>query len=273
MRQTEHQFENESVIFIVLATVILLVFIGGIIIFIFQYHKRKLMHEKEKALINEQHLQDLLNSKLEIQHQTMQDIGREIHDNIGQRLTLAAIYANRMTYENKFPEQKEQIAAIGDLLNESIDELRNLSKNLTNANSGITELKVLIENECKRVNDLNVCTVAYSFNETGYSISNTIKNFILRIIQEFLQNSLRHARCTHISLNFEHHEPGLAIQIEDDGIGFSMVNYEERANKGIGLSNMKKRAELIGAEFSFSSVVNEGTKLILFIPDKQLNSI
>ena len=203
----------------------------------------------------------------------MQDIGREIHDNIGQKLTLAAIYANKMVYENKFPEQNEQITTVGVMLNESIDELRSLSKNLTDANAEIAELKVLIENECKRVSDLNVCRLAYSFNETDYSISNTTKNFIVRIIQEFLQNSLKHASCKNITLDFMHDHTGLHIKIQDDGIGFSMDNYKERTDKGIGLTNMKKRAELIAAEFSFSSTVNQGTQLILFIPDKQLTNI
>ena len=154
--------EAELPILIALATIILMVFIGGIIVFIFQYHKRKLIHEKEKALINEQHLEEILTTKLEIQQQTMQDIGREIHDNIGQRLTLASIYANQMTYENKFPEQHDQIEEIGSILTESIEELRKLSKNLTNSNADMGELKLLIENECNRVNNLNICKLIYS---------------------------------------------------------------------------------------------------------------
>src|ERR1017187_1830040 len=109
--------ETEFKIFLVIINLVLLVFIGGIIVFFLKYHKRKLISEKEKALLNEQHLQELLNTKLEIQQQTMQDIGREIHDNIGQKLTLAAIYANRMAHENKFPEQYEQITTVSAILN------------------------------------------------------------------------------------------------------------------------------------------------------------
>ena len=271
MRETEFKIEDEYLIILIVATIILFVFIGGIIIFIFQYHKRKLVYEKEKALLNEQHLQDILNTKLDIQQQTMEDIGREIHDNIGQKLTLASIYANKMTYENKFPQQSEQIAAIGAILTESIDELRSLSKNLTNTIVEIAELKVLIQNECNRINDLNVCKLAYHFKGTDYSISNTVKNFILRIVQEFLQNSLKHSSCRNILLDFEHRENGLSIEIKDDGIGFSIDKQKEKTKKGIGLDNMKKRAELIGATFSFTSVINQGTSLNLFIPDNKLN--
>src|SRR5581483_7437859 len=96
--------ETEFKIFVFLATLILLVFIGGIIIFIFQYNRKKMRHEKEKEIMNIQHTQDLLHTTLEIQQQTMQDISREIHDNIGQRLTLASIYAIQLSFENKYPE-------------------------------------------------------------------------------------------------------------------------------------------------------------------------
>jgi len=272
MGQTGYKID-EFAVFVVLATLILLVFIAGILIFIIQYRRRKLIHEQEKALLNEQYLQEILNTRLEIQYQTMQDIGREIHDNIGQKLTLASIYANKMAYENKFPEQHDQVSAIGTILSESIEELRKLSRSLTNAHTDMDELKTLIDTECSRVNDLNICRIHFSCEQTGYNISTTLKNFILRIVQEFFQNSLKHARCKNIYLDFNRSESGLKIEMNDDGAGFDMNAPAARASKGIGLQNMKKRAELIGAEFSLTSVLNKGTTLSLFIPDNKLNDI
>jgi len=264
--------EAEYKIFIVLSTLIAFVFIAGIIVFIVQYHKRKLNHEKEKAILNEQHIQELLHTKLEIQKQTLADIGREIHDNIGQKLTLASIYANHLAFEGQYPQINEQVTAIGAILNESLADLRSLSKNLTNPNAQFAELKDLIDDECVRVNNLNVCKVEYSFTDTNFTLSGTIKNFILRIIQEFIQNSLKHANCTNIFLDFNHTVEGLKIQANDNGIGFETDNQPETGNRGIGLVNMKKRAELIGAEFSLNSVVYKGTVLHLFIPANKLNA-
>jgi signal transduction histidine kinase len=264
--------QAEYKIFIVLATLILFVFIGGIIVFIFQYHRRKLVHEKEKAQINEQHLQELLTTKLEIQKQTMADIGREIHDNIGQRLTLASIYANHLAFENQYPLINGQVSAIGAILNESLADLRRLSKNLTTTNAEFTELKDLIDSECTRINTLNVCRIRYAFTDTNFKISATVKNFILRIIQEFIQNSLKHANCTDISLDFIHTPVGLEVKAFDNGVGFDLNIYHENEKKGIGILNMKKRAELIGARFSFSSIVDKGTTLSLFIPVNKLNA-
>lgn len=264
--------QAEYKVFIVLSTLILLVFIGGIIVFVIQYHKRKLHYEREKAILNEQHIQDLLHTKLEIQKQTLADIGREIHDNVGQRLTLASIYANHLVFEDTYPQINEQVGAISAILNESLADLRSLSKNLTNPHAQFTELKDLIDDECKRVNRLHVCKVDYSFTDTNFTISATIKNFIVRIIQEFIQNSLKHANCTKVVLVFNHTQEGLDIRANDNGEGFDMTTYLGDENKGIGLVNMKKRAELIGAAFSLNSIIKKGTSLNLFIPANKLNA-
>ncbi len=263
--------QTEYISFVVLATLILLVFIGGIIIFILQYHKRKLVYEREKALLNEQHIQELLTTKLEIQTQTMQDVGREIHDNVGQRLTLASIYANKLAFDKKFPEIQPEVSEISKIINESLNDLRGLSRSLTNVNTDIAELKDLLDAECKRVNDLNMCRVICNFNTTDFKISNTNKNFLLRIVQEFLQNSLKHAQCKNIRLDFNYTEEGLEGNAMDDGVGFDLNDTIRKKKEGIGLLNMKKRAELIGAKFSLSSVINEGTTLRIFIPQSKIN--
>ena len=262
--------ETEFKIFIVLATIILLVFINGIIIFIFQYRKRKVLFEKEKEMINVQHAHKLLDTQLEIQEQTMRDIGREIHDNVGQRLTLASIYTNQLSYGNKYPEIKEQVASISNIINESLADLRSLSKSLTQANVDAGELAELIENECLRVNGTKACKATCSFNERGFVISTIAKTFVLRIAQEFIQNSLKHAECRNLHLSFTYNETGLTITASDDGIGFDRKTYELNPNKGIGLRNIQKRAELIGADIAIESAPGKGTVLSMFIPLNKL---
>lgn len=264
--------EAEYYILIVIASLILLVFIGFVIIFIFQYYKRKLIYEKEKALLNEQHMQDLLHNKHEIQKQTLEDIGREIHDNVGQRLTLASIYANHLAFESQYPLIHGQVSAISGILNESLNELRSLSKSLTNAHAEFTDLKELLDSECVRVNALNMCQVQGTFTNANFKISATIKIFILRIIQEFIQNSLKHAECRHIILDLDYDETGMRINARDDGRGFDMNKYRDADSKGIGLMNMQKRAELIGAKFSLDSIPKEGTIMKIFIPIDKFNA-
>jgi len=263
--------ETEFKIFAIIVNLILFVFIGGIIVFFLKYHKRKLISEKEKAMLNEQHAHDLLHSKLEIQQQTMQDIGREIHDNVGQLLTVASISAYQMAYDNVCPSQNQRVTSIGKIIDQSLSELRNLSRNLTHEKAEMAELIELLQHEALRINELNICRVACNYNELNFTITNVIKNFILRIIQEFIQNSLKHAACKNIALDFNYDASGLSIHLHDDGNGFDVQAANEGKEPGIGLANMKKRADLIGAGFSFNSVLNEGTSMDIFIPSTRLN--
>jgi signal transduction histidine kinase len=265
-------WESELIKFIILASIILFVFIWGILVFIFKYQKRKIMFEREKVAQDERHFREMLFTKIEIQQHTMRDIGREIHDNVGQRLTLAAMYAYQLEFEQKETATGEKILAIGKIIDESLEELRSLSKSLTNTNAERSELKELVENECKRVNGLNFCKASFTYHVEDVVLSPTIKSFIHRILQEFIQNSLKHAHCKNITMDFDRQPTGLTISLADDGRGFDMESYTHDENKGIGLINMKKRAELLGAAITMSSQPGQGTSLRLFIPDNKLNA-
>ncbi len=263
--------QTELAIFVFIFSLILLVFIGGIIIFFLKYTQRKLISEKEKALLREQHAQELLNSKLEIQQLTMQDIGREIHDNIGQLLTVASISAYQVAYDNVCPAVNDRVTDVGKIIDKSLAELRSLSRSLTDEKAEMADFLVQIEAECSRINALNRGTVAWTCNEDDFTVSSSVKNFMLRIIQEFIQNSLKHSECKNIELRFSYDAAGLAVHLHDDGRGFDMEAVKDKKDHGIGLMNMKKRAEMIGAEFSFGSIINKGTTLDILIPATRLN--
>lgn len=144
--------QTEIIAFIIIANVILFVFIIGTILFIIQYRKRKLEHESEKNIINENYTKELLRSQLEIQTQTMQFIGREIHDNVGQKLTLASLYTQQLSYENKAPQINDKIENISHIINQSLTELRQLSKSLTDDSIADNTITALLQGECDKVN-------------------------------------------------------------------------------------------------------------------------
>jgi signal transduction histidine kinase len=258
--------QTEIITFIVLLNVILLIFIFGIIIFVFQYRRRKVLYEKEKALIEQQHRAEILNTQLKIQLQTMQFIGREIHDSVAQKLTLASIYSQKLEFENQVPEISPKLSRISGILNDSLTELRDLSKTLTDNRIQDTDLVVLLRTECERVNDTGICkaVLAADFDQ---KISVTVKSFLLRIVQEFIQNSLKHARCDRINIYLESNAGGLSLRASDDGNGFDSSNTDF---KGIGLNNMKRRIHLIGGIFNLQSEPGKGTSLELTISNEKL---
>lgn len=259
--------QTEIIIFIVLTSVVSTLFLMGIAAFFVQYRKRKQKFEREKDVLIKVHHQVILQTQFEIQQQTMQHIGREIHDNVGQKLTLASIYNNQLEAEGLNETQQEKLKKIGAILNESLTELRGLSKSLTSTYIADTPLEILLEDELEKTRAAGRLNVVKKIRLTAVA-SILVKTIVVRIVQEFLQNSLKHARCKNITFELQETERGLEMLLKDDGAGFD----PGKEYSGIGLFNMKRRAEMICGELSVQSIPGEGTSLSLIIPLNQLQS-
>ncbi|MGH1520652.1 sensor histidine kinase [Chryseobacterium sp. JK1] len=219
------------------------------------------MNEIERK--NEIHQRELLATQLEIQQATMQQIGRELHDNIGQKLTLVSLYVQQMLYENKVSEASERIDQVSQIINQSLQDLRSLSKTLTDDNINQKEIVTLIQEEVDNTNSLKKCYISFKHNFKQVDLGFVHKNMLLRITQEFIQNSIKHSNCKNIYITLSTSEETLwELTIHDDGSGFDTSHI---TSNGIGLTNMKNRAEIIGAQFSLESEKNKGTTLNIIL--------
>jgi signal transduction histidine kinase len=254
--------KDQITITIILFYIFFVLFIVGIVVFIQQYKMKKKQHDTMLQTQQDEHHKELLSTQIEIQKQTMQHIGREIHDNIGQKLTLASLYTQQLAYENKAPQINENIENIGAIINQSLSELRSLSKTLTDNAIDTSSISVLLQEECTKINDLKVVNVQYSSDANQVQLPYQSKSVLLRITQEFMQNSIKHAQCKTINVSLVWLDSILKLSLHDDGIGFDVDTIQ---NKGIGLSNMKKRSEIIGGIYSFQSN-STGTHLQIQIP-------
>lgn len=254
--------KTEFIITVVVFNFFFILFIGAIVIYIRQYQIKK---KEYQAILHHQkieHQKELLTNQIEIQQETMQHIGREIHDNIGQKLTLASLYTQQLAYENKAPQINDRIENIGQIINESLLELRQLSKSLTDNTIETNLLFDLLQMECDKINSLKKCALTFTSNAKNIRLTYQEKSVLYRITQEFLQNSIKHSKCDRIDLILDHESDTLELRLRDNGNGFDTT----KTNRyGIGLINMKKRAEIIGGKFSFESNSN-GTSLTIQIP-------
>lgn len=253
----------ELITFIIIVNIVLLIFIIGTVVFIIQYRKRKMEHNKEKAELNIVHEEEILHLQLETQQQTMQQIGREIHDSVGQKLTLASLYAQQLAYENKAPQITDKIENIGHIINDSLQELRQLSKSLTDNVIEENDLITLIELECSKIKALKQCDIRFETKLQAVDLNYKAKNILLRVIQEFIQNSIKHAGCNLISIKLSVEEQFLFIQLSDDGKGFDI---SEIKSTGIGLTNMSKRIKMLKGDYGLHSKRGMGTELKASIP-------
>jgi len=256
---------KEGFVLIGTTMIIMVIFLISVLAVLVIYRRRKLQHVQEIKGMNEKFARELLQAQMEVQRQTMQHIGREIHDNVGQKLTLAVLYVQQL--ESK----EDKVGAVADIIHESLADLRSLSKDLTNVNYMASGLYQLIQHECSKIQATRHCKAAVYGESPGPDLPEASKSFILRIIQECMQNSLKHSHCSEIAVFLQRDEGGIRIKTTDNGKGFNAKD-ETILHQGIGIANMKKRAEMIGGAVTIESIPGKGTKVTLFIPSQKLNT-
>lgn len=255
--------KGEIITTLIFFNIILITFIIGIVVFVRQYRLKKKQHLSEIENIDELHQQEILETQVEIQIQTMKHIGREIHDNIGQKLTLASLYAQQILLEQNGQQTNEKVSEIGNIIDNSLQELRQLSKSLTSDAIKQLSLVELIKAECEKLNKLKECKIHFKDNSKNKTLGYQTKSILFRIIQEFFQNSIKHAKCQNVWVTLSKNKEGIELVLEDDGKGF---NTDILNKNGIGLKNMKKRTQLIGGDFNLISQRGKGTSLTIKIP-------
>ncbi|WP_159447470.1 sensor histidine kinase [Moheibacter sediminis] len=195
----------------------------------------------------------------------MKNISSEIHDNIGQILSTISIYSH--TLFRAAPEDlKPKIVESQDLVEKAIVEVRALSKALNTDYVKNIGLLDSIQLEMQRLTRLKLLNAKLEIIGKPYRLNEETELIILRILQEFISNTLKHAKATQLNMDFEYTSKEFRIKAQDNGIGFEGNKYT-----GTGLINMKNRAKVIGAAINFESQLNHGAQLNLSYQNKQTN--
>ena len=263
--------ENKEILTaIILGSVLVMFLIIFVIIVIIRFKLRQQKHFQEKQFMQTKFQQELLQTQLEIQEQTLKTISEEIHDNVGQVLSLAKLNLNTFNTITDEPTQLK-IADTKNLVSKAINDLRNLSRSLYG--DKITELGLpdAIANELKVLENSGQYKTGLKITGGQYKLEPQKQMVIFRIVQEAMNNTLKHAKAKNINVQLDY-QPGLfTLLIEDDGIGFDTTTLQS-TQTGIGLKSMQNRAALIGGKFLIDSSTNSGTKIIITLAIEMLRT-
>ena len=222
--------------------------------------KNKLISEKK--LMQTQFQQSLLQTQLEIQEQTLKNISEEIHDNVGQVLSLAKL--NLFTFENT---SEPKLQDTKNLVSKAINDLRNLSRSMHGDIIAQLGLQQSIANELAIIKNTRQFITKLNFSGKAYKLDQQKEMVLFRIVQEALNNSIKYSKAKNISVGLNYESTCFLLTITDDGTGFDTLN-----TTGIGLKSMQNRSALIGAVFSLDSQPGTGTTISIELPTlKPLN--
>jgi len=252
--------QQDILITIIIATIFFVLLGAFLLVLLFLFLRRQRKNQKEKEEMKNRFEQTMLKTQIEIQDQTLAYIASEIHDNIGQILFLAKINNNQITKDNV----ESQIELIDELLGKAFSDLREISHTLKNNRFhqiGLSEsIRQLLHN-IERTGKYTTKFESIPSDEIdGLIHGNDI--ILFRIIQEIINNILKHASANHINVSITKENDDIAVSIEDNGVGFDLSIIKQE-KQGIGLHNIYTRAKMINSTVEIMSTIDVGTTIIL----------
>jgi signal transduction histidine kinase len=252
------QQRTQMILLVGLAIIIL----GGAFFEYYRYRqKQKTLWQAEK--IHQQELR--MQAVIEAQENERKRISEDLHDGIGQTLSGLKMVCQGIA-ENAALEMSEkgQLQALGQSLDNACTEVRTLSHQMRP--KALSALGLIPAIEEMLSSAFSHSPAHYQFDHYGVAeerLPEIIEVSIYRILQELVNNILKHSKAQEASFQLIRNKQGLVLMVEDNGEGFDATT---RKGKGIGLLNLDSRVNLIHGDIHFESKTGEGTLVTIRIP-------
>jgi len=252
---------QHAIIVFIIGSVILMLFAFTLVIFLIVHKKKRYQHLLEKQQMENTYQTQLLQSRLEVQEQSFKYFSEEIHDNIGQLLSLVKMQLYNIRNNSKEEEIITKATDCNELLGKAITDLRNVSHTLNSGFISKAGLAEAIEKDLEYIRSAKdiKCTLHRSGEE--YSLGKERELLIFRIVQEAVSNAVKHAAPMAVDITLEFKPGAFIVVIADNGSGFDMG--VDIKGAGIGLNNMQLRARLLNGALKVDSVKDKGTSVRL----------
>ena len=254
--------ESYDLIIFLAGTATILIFAFTLVIFLITHKKKRYEHLLEKQAMENNYNNQLLQSRLGVQEQSFRYFSEEIHDNIGQLLSMVKMQLYNIKSSSGEPEIVIKATKSNELLGKAITDLRNISHSLNSAFVDRAGLAAAITKDLEYIHSAK--EVQCTLHKTGeeYNLGNEQELMVFRIVQEAIANAIKHASPSVIDV-YLHYTPGLLkVEIKDNGSGFDINSVN---NTGLGLNNMQVRTRLLNGEMRISSEKDKGTTVTLDI--------
>jgi signal transduction histidine kinase len=235
-----------EILTVIIAVIVILIFIAlFVLIMLIYFNNKKLQNIQEREKLKQDFEQALLQTQLEVQEQTMRQISQEIHDNIGQVLSLVNLNLKTLS-----PDDRIKLNNTSELVNKAISDLRNLSRSLNPENIARQGIIQVLKYELDQLQKTGKFVTSLQIEDDIILKPN--KQIILyRMIQEVLNNIIKHSEATAVNASICKYR----LVIQDNGKGFS----DHSNSRGLGLNNLQQRAKVIGASVHIDSGADKGT--------------
>src|SRR5688572_11720389 len=250
-----------------LATVAMLVLAGFIILFVVFYQKKMIEEQLKRQKLELDFQQKMMEAALESQESERRRLAGDLHDSIGGMLSTIRV---GLTTIGKLLPDPQVIDESKQMLDDTITSVRRISRDLMPSTLEKFGFVHAIKELCERFQATS--KIEIHFSETGHIEALESKQrelMVFRIVQELLNNAVKHAQASRIEVALELTDL-LRVSVTDDGIGFDaeQEKADRQSGKGLGLYNIENRARLLGGVIEFERAKPRGSRVTLILPLK-----
>ncbi len=239
-------------------TLVILLLALGVVFFFLAYQRRLLKQQQEHQAKETAYQQQLMRASFLSQEKERNRIGKDLHDSVGAMLTTAKLYfrhIDRKSDQIKFDELKNKSL---ELLDETMVSLRRVSHGLRPIVLERLGLVEAISNTVTQINQSNQIRIEFS-HQIDQDIDKEYQLNWFRIVQELINNTLKHAHADQVSLDVSICQSRLVFRYSDNGIGLK----EKRVEAGLGLQNIESRLNLMNGELKLEEKEESGIVMLL----------
>lgn len=233
----------------------------SIFFFFVTYQKKMLKKQLELNETKAKQQEEILLNTISAQEKERKRIARDLHDEVGAMLSVVKLNVGRIEKKSEESIAKELAAETKTYIDEVITQVRRISRALLPPSLDKLGLFFALEELSNWVNKADQLKIVCWKSGEQFRFDNKKELAVFRIVQELLNNAIKHSEATIIYINTRFSpNNNLMISITDNGKGF---NLEEKLNTGLGLKNLESRTQIIGARFKMKSKPGKGTTAII----------
>ena len=243
-----------------IGTFAMLLLAGAIFFFFIVYQKRLLQKELEINRIRAKQQKEILKNTVQAQEKERKRIARDLHDEVGAMLSVVKLNINRIEKKTTDSKPPSLVTETKSYLDEVIEQVRRISRDLMPPSLEKLGLSFALEDMVSWINKSDQIRIELSGKSEPVRFEMKKELAVFRIIQELINNALKHSKASHIFIKMRYTEKYMAVSVADNGIGF---NLDELEKTGLGLKNLESRAELMGGQYKMKSYPGKGTFAVL----------
>jgi two-component system, NarL family, sensor kinase len=255
--------EDFSVLFVWGVTVLIVLVVVLVMIIANLYQKNLINYALSMEQIKIKHENQLLISKVEMHEQACNELSREIHDNIGQKLSLAKLNLLRLSDGGNDQVKFDNTIRI---INSTITDLRHLSKSMDPTILLSQGLQNALEKEADELSRIHGFLTTFTVTGQTAFLQTHVELALFRIAQEAVNNIIKHSNAKTILLHLSFSETEVELQVKDNGRGFSIDRNSNVMTQGCGLFNIKNRTSALKGDCKIHSTPGVGTNIVIKIP-------